>query len=186
MFLAVQTKYKLIMEEWEKYKKTCLSFSKIDRNKRVAITHSFKNFKEIAINNNVIKNNTPLHNNTSISNNDFVLEKNKSLGINNSLNKKLETGKLYIDGKLDLHNLTIDNAYNRTFNFIENAFLNKLKCLLIITGKGLHSPTNNTIKNNLTQWFKQPFFANKIIKYTDATKKDGGSGAIYVLLKTNK
>ena len=64
----------------------------------------------------------------------------------------------------------------------KHAELNNFKCLLIITGKGLHSK-DKTIKTSIIEWFSEPFFANKIIKYTDANKKDGGSGALYVLLR---
>ena len=54
--------------------------------------------------------------------------------------------------------------------------------MLIITGKGLHS-NSKTIKTSIIEWFKEPYFSDRIIKYTDANIKDGGSGAIYVLLR---
>jgi DNA-nicking Smr family endonuclease len=87
-----------------------------------------------------------------------------------------------IDARLDLHGFTIDEAYNKVVGFIDNCVERELRFLLIITGKGLHSKTA-TIKESLTVWFQQPYFANRIIKYTDAQAKHGGNGAVYVLLK---
>ena len=119
-----------------------------------------------------------------ISNNgsDFVLEKGKSLGIDRMSDKKLSQGKYKIDYRLDLHGSTLEQAYIKIKNLFKMADLNNFKCLLIITGKGLHS-TDKTIKNSISDWFKEPYFSNKIIKYVDANATHGGSGAIYVLLK---
>lgn len=117
--------------------------------------------------------------------NNFVLEKDKSLGIDKNSDKRLNQGKYKIDYKLDLHGATLQEAYNKIKNLFEKAELNNYRCLLIITGKGIHS-TNKTIKSSIEDWFKEPYFSNRIIKYTDANVIHGGSGAIYVLLRNNK
>ena len=113
---------------------------------------------------------------------DFVLEKGKSLGIDRMSDRKLSQGKFKIDYRLDLHGSTLEQAYGKIKNLFERADLNNYKCLLIITGKGLHS-TDRTIKNSISDWFKEPYFSSRIIKYIDANATHGGSGAIYVLLK---
>lgn len=112
----------------------------------------------------------------------FNLNKNLTLGIDRKSDKKLVNGKYKIDYKLDLHGETLDSAYNKIKRLFELSELRKYRCLLIITGKGLHS-NNKTIKNSITEWFKEAYFSNRIIKYTDANIKDGGSGAIYILLR---
>ena len=114
----------------------------------------------------------------------FSLKKDTTLGIDKNSDKKLSSGKYKIDYKLDLHGETLDSAYNKVKLLFEKAELNNYRCLLIITGKGLHSQ-NKTIKSSITEWFMEPYFANRIIKYTDAHIKDGGSGALYVLLRNN-
>lgn len=114
----------------------------------------------------------------------FSLRKDTTLGIDKNSDKKLSSGKYKIDYKLDLHGETLDSAYNKVKLLFEKAELNNYRCLLIITGKGLHSQ-NKTIKSSITEWFMEPYFANRIIKYTDAHIKDGGSGALYVLLRNN-
>lgn len=113
---------------------------------------------------------------------DFNLNKNLTLGIDRKSDKRLISGKYKIDYKLDLHGETLENAYNKVKRVFELSELKKYRCLLIITGKGLHS-SDKTIKNSIIEWFKEPYFSNRIIKYTDAAIKDGGSGAIYILLR---
>ncbi len=114
--------------------------------------------------------------------NDFLLKKNNTLGIDWKSDKKLSQGKYKIDYKVDLHGMTLNEAYNQLKLVFNKAEINNYRCLLIITGKGLHSQ-NQTIKNSISEWFKESYFSNKIIKYIDAQKMHGGSGAIYVLLK---
>lgn len=164
---------------WEKFKETCkkikntaqhVDIEKIAK-KNIKTKENFKNYKQN------IKN-TFLSSNTG----NFLLKKDLTLGIDKNSDKKLKKGEFKIDYKLDLHGFTIDKAYNALVELFKHAELNNFKCLLIITGKGLHSK-DKTIKTSIIEWFSEPFFANKIIKYTDANKKDGGSGALYVLLR---
>ena len=121
-------------------------------------------------------------NETSKSDADFVMKKGATLGIDRLSDKKLSQGKYKIDYRLDLHGATLEEAYNKLRWLFEKAYLEKYRCLLIITGKGLHSK-DKTIKVSLEEWFREPCFANKIIKYVDANSIHGGSGAVYVLLK---
>ncbi len=118
-------------------------------------------------------------------NSDYIIKKNSTLGIDRNSDKKLSRGEYKIDYRLDLHGETLETAYNKVKSLFELALLNEYRCLLIITGKGLRS-NNITIKESIVKWFKEPFFSNNIIKYIDANKKDGGSGALYILLKNKK
>jgi DNA-nicking Smr family endonuclease len=158
--------------EWENFKKTCNPL--VNKGNRLVIKSEYKNIKNVS-------RDYFFYDEKS----DFVLEKCKSLGIDKNLDKKLKGGNLQIDARLDLHGCILENAHNRVYNFIEMAVSNNYRCLLIITGKGLNSNTNDTIKNNLQEWFKEAYFANRVIKYCDAAPKDGGGGAVYVLLKNH-
>lgn len=57
------------------------------------------------------------------------------------------------------------------------------RCLLIIHGKGGIQGAPPVIKNLLNRWLPQ---INEVIAFHSALPKDGGSGAIYVLLKRNR
>jgi DNA-nicking Smr family endonuclease len=159
------------MEEWEEFKKGCRQIGNKNNNGNTVNNGSIAQIKNVIYD-------IP---STSAYNN-FVLEKDKTLGLDRNTDKKLKSGKLHIDARLDLHGFTIDNAYHIVTDFIEKSISNNCKMLLIITGKGLHS-NNETIKDSLVKWFREPYFSNRIIKYTDAQTKHGGTGAVYVLLR---
>ena len=125
--------------------------------------------------------------NDRINTNNVKIVKNESLGIDNSTIKKLKTGKYKIDKTIDFHGKTLDEAFDILIKEINIAYKKGLRCLLVITGKGLRSPENSkTIKNEINNWLNHQLIADKIITYTDAIQKDGGTGAVYVLLKRNK
>lgn len=168
------------LDTWNDFKKKCkknsyVDYSKLTNKGKLLLNNIKKSLKNKDRNNQV-------NNIISDEKSNFILEKDKSLGIDWNTDKKLIQGKYEIDYKVDLHGLTIDEAYNKIKLLFNKAELNNYRCLLIITGKGLHSQ-NQTIKRSIIEWFKEPYFSNKIIKYTDAQKIHGGSGAIYVLLK---
>lgn len=167
---------KLLNEFEEAYKKT------LKENKKTFNEDTKALLKKVKEKQNILD--LHLSNEKKYKENNFILNKNSTLGIDRNSDKKLSSGKYNIDYKLDLHGETLDSAYNKVKLLFEKAELNNYRCLLIITGKGLHSQ-NTTIKSSIVQWFKEPYFSNRIIKYTDAHIKDGGSGALYVLLRKN-
>ena len=114
----------------------------------------------------------------------YKLEKNKSLGFDRNTDKKLKAGKINIDLRLDFHGLTLEEAFNSLVKNIEKAYNSGLKLILIITGKGRGTKEGkDSIKILIEKWMKYPIISSKVIKYVDAQQKDGGTGAIYVLLK---
>lgn len=130
------------------------------------------------------ENNLILNNNL---NNNYIIKKNESLGIDKNLDKKLKTGQINIDIKVDFHGLTLDEAFDSLIKVVNYAYNNYLKCILVITGKGYGTQNGRcSIKSQFEHWMTHYEISNKVIKYVDANAKDGGSGAVYILLKTNK
>lgn len=115
------------------------------------------------------------------------LAKNETFGINRRTDKKLRNGQLKIDMTVDFHGMTLEEAFEQLLHQLNLAYENKLRCILLITGKGKNTkPGRESIKRNIEKWLKHQEISSKIIKYVDATNKHGGTGAIYVLLKRNK
>ena len=95
--------------------------------------------------------------------------------------------------KFDLHGFTLDEANIKVKEIIEYCFKNKFKELLLITGKGIHSRTDDDayiskelgkLKYSIPEFIKNNEELNKlIISINDAEKKDGGEGAIIIKLK---
>ena len=163
------------MEEWNKEIKNC---KKINKNK---ISKGFSKDKVI------VKNINYKENSFNIIDYNYKLELDKTLGIDRKLDKKLKNGDFKIDLKIDFHGLTLEEAFNSLLYNIENAYNNNLRFLLIITGKGKGTQDGKeSIKSQFTYWMKHPNISSKVIKYIEAQKKDGGSGAFYVLIKRNK
>ena len=95
--------------------------------------------------------------------------------------------------KYDLHGFSLDEAHQKVREIILICVKKKYKELLLITGKGLHSTSDQDIyasKEFSKLKFSVPEFINNskelsecIISITEATMKDGGAGAILIKLK---
>ncbi len=94
--------------------------------------------------------------------------------------------------KFDLHGFTLDEANNKVKEIIEYCVKNKFKELLLITGKGNHSTSDENIyisrhlgklKYSVPEFIKTSELKKFIISINDAEKKDGGQGAIIIKFK---
>ena len=96
---------------------------------------------------------------------------------------------------IDLHGYTLDGANIFIEKFINKAFLDGVKKLKVVTGKGLHSENEKdpfvSKKYSILKYSVPEFILNnknlmnKINEITDAKIEDGGSGAFYIYLKKN-
>ena len=94
--------------------------------------------------------------------------------------------------KFDLHGFTLDEANDKVKEIIEYCVKNKFKELLLITGKGIHSTSDEDayisknlgkLKYSVPEFIKTSELNKFIISINDAEKKDGGEGAIIIRLK---
>ena len=169
------------MEDWENFIKHCEKEKPLKQTELTEKGKKLLNKIKISIKNKENDFKT-IKQNLDFNSENIVIGKNETLGIDGRSDKKLRLGNYHIDYTLDVHGFTLDEAYLKVRQTFEIAISKNYRCLLIITGKGLHSQSK-TIKTSLEEWLKEPFFSNKIIKWTDAQQKDGGTGAVYVLLK---
>ena len=94
---------------------------------------------------------------------------------------------------LDLHGFTLEEANNKVQEFINSSYLNNVKKLIIVTGKGLHSKNYENpyvskdlsiLKYSVPEYIKKnKNLMKKIIELKEADIKDGGSGSFYIYLK---
>jgi DNA-nicking Smr family endonuclease len=105
-------------------------------------------------------------------------------GFDERVMKKLRAGEFSSQGKLDLHGLRSDAAKLATENFIQKARVAGNRCVLIVTGKGLHSEDQlPVLKSGLQGWLTRGRCARQVLAFCSARPKDGGAGAVYVLLR---
>jgi len=97
--------------------------------------------------------------------------------------RELKNGQILWEGKLDMHGLTTEAARARLCEFIQTQKHQQKRCLLIVHGKGGHQGAPPVIKNLINRWLPQ---FDEVLAFHSALAKEGGDGAIYVLLKRNK
>ncbi len=102
-------------------------------------------------------------------------------GPQSSTLKKLRQGKLPIDDHIDLHGLDSEQARRQLIDFLEHCRQQQRRMVLIIHGKGYRSKSGiPVIKARLNQWLRE---CEQVLAFHSATPRDGGSGALYVLLR---
>lgn len=109
------------------------------------------------------------------------------------------SGKLPIDGRIDLHGMTQDQAHRALGFFIQEALHKRWRMLLVITGKGRGgmsalecdatdwlAPTPGVLRQNLPRWLQAPDIRPHILKIAPAQRQHGGDGAFYVYLRRRR
>ena len=102
-------------------------------------------------------------------------------GIDRGTQRRFFRGKIPIESRLDLHGLTAARAQNQLVQFIESSAYRGCRCVLVITGKGL-----GVLHGHVPNWLKTQPLSSHILALAEAQPKDGGSGALYVLLRRNR
>ena len=98
--------------------------------------------------------------------------------------------------KLDLHGISLSESNKIVKKFVVESFDQGYKKLLIVTGKGLRSKSYDnpyiSEKFSVLRYAVPEFINNdeslnnKVRKISIADIKNGGEGAIYIFLKSNK
>ncbi|MDI1351513.1 MAG: Smr/MutS family protein [bacterium] len=97
--------------------------------------------------------------------------------------RALKNGQIPWEGRLDMHGLKAEEARNALCHFIEKQAQADKRCVLIIHGKGGHEGAPPVVKNLVNRWLPQ---LEEVLAFHSAQAKDGGHGAVYVLLKRNR
>ena len=96
--------------------------------------------------------------------------------------KQLRRGTIRLDYELDLHGLTREEAAHALETFIKGAYRRGQQAVLIITGRGNHSPDEPVLKRSAEKWLKEGG-APMVAEFFSAPRQFGGDGAIVVFLK---
>ncbi len=95
--------------------------------------------------------------------------------------RKLRRGEYLVEAEIDLHGLNSAETRLVLREFISNAVTRNLTCVRIIHGKGRRSgPRGPVLKNVVNQWLRQ---SDPVAAFGSARAVDGGSGAVYVLIR---
>ena len=103
----------------------------------------------------------------------------QTLEINND--KKTRRGRVEIEAKIDLHDMTQSEAKLALSRAVMRAAKHNKKCLLVVTGKGAR--LDGVLRRSFPNWINDPSLRPHIATYAQAHIKHGGAGAWYVFLK---
>jgi DNA-nicking Smr family endonuclease len=102
-------------------------------------------------------------------------------GVPASVFTQLRRGRYAVKSELDLHGLTGAEARLELRAFLAECLDARLQCVRIIHGKGLRSgPRGPVLKASVNRWLRQ---WDEVLAFVSAPVRDGGTGAIYVLLR---
>ena len=97
-----------------------------------------------------------------------------------------ELRHLKVDGRLDMHGMTLDEGYAALERFLLYAQDKGFKIVLIITGKGALS-AENTLRRQLPRWIQETPLRHLVSSFhASAKQSDGGQGACYIGVRKRK
>jgi DNA-nicking Smr family endonuclease len=119
-------------------------------------------------------------------------------GLNRRETQKFSRGNVEIDGRIDLHGMSVARARPALLHFIEASRDLGRRTVLVITGKGASPFTRHTLHSadyyhaperqgilraELSQWLHEREFARHVIGFQPAHPRHGGGGAFYLRLR---
>ena len=109
------------------------------------------------------------------------------VGLSPEILKKLRRGDFSYQDCLDLHGYNSNQAHELVTQFACESFAHRLRCILIVCGRGLNSAGREPVlKQNLVTWLTRAPLKRLVLAFACARSWDGGAGAFYVLLRRNR
>ena len=112
--------------------------------------------------------------------------------LNRQTARQLERGKLPVEARLDLHGMRQREAHAAVRRFLKSAQGKGYRHVLVITGKGAAADTTRpfyesdergVLRQAVPHWLSQPDLAPVVLSYSEAPRRLGGEGALYVRLR---
>jgi DNA-nicking Smr family endonuclease len=95
--------------------------------------------------------------------------------------ERLRRGEYVVEDEIDLHGLIAVEAREALRAFLNDALKRGLRCVRVIHGKGLRSgPRGPVLKHAVNTWLRK---TAAVLAFASARQVDGGTGAVYVLLR---
>lgn len=131
--------------------------------------------------------------------NTLKIKKDSSNEVDKRNLSRFRSGKMPIEARIDLHNMNQQQAHDSLTRFIISAHASRKRCVLVITGKGDRekgnpapqnadwlTPEAGILRKRVPDWLKDPALKPLILQTAPAQPKDGGTGALYILLRRQR
>ena len=108
-------------------------------------------------------------------------------GLDRRVLRRLRAGDFAYQSHLDLHGMTAAEARAAVNRFLTRAHHDGQRCVLIIHGRGLNSKDQvPVLKHRVTTWLARGSWSRLVLAFASARACDGGTGALYVLLRRRR
>lgn len=100
--------------------------------------------------------------------------------------RKIAKGRLPIEARIDLHEMTQSVAHDALAGFLRQAQAMGLRHVLVITGRGgpsAHSGGRGVLRRQVPLWFAGSLFRPLVSGFESAERHHGGEGAFYVRVR---
>ena len=97
--------------------------------------------------------------------------------------RQIDIGREPLTAVLDLHGLSQDAARSALNAFVERHFAAHHRAVMVITGKGPLG--DGVLRRRVPEWLAEPPLRDRVAGISEAHRRKGGAGAIYVALKRN-
>lgn len=102
-------------------------------------------------------------------------------GVQRRLGRRLRTGQLPVEAAIDLHGLRVEEARVTLGRFLHQALGRGRRCVRVVHGKGLRSPGGQgVLRQRVHEWLA---LRDEVLAFASCLPRDGGEGAVYVLLR---
>lgn len=106
------------------------------------------------------------------------------VGFDARILKRLRRGELAYQDMIDLHGMSAATARGEVERFVTRAVAEGKRVVLIVHGRGRNSKDNvPVLKERLKSWLARGRIGRSTLAFTSARPADGGTGALYVLLR---
>lgn len=96
--------------------------------------------------------------------------------------RRLERERDLVDARIDLHGFDHDSARLAVTAFLERAHRNRLRAVLVITGRG-RGDGIGVLRRFLPEWLAAWPIRGWISGWAGAHRRHGGEGAVYVMIR---
>jgi len=94
--------------------------------------------------------------------------------------ENLKRGKMRPEARLDLHGHTRDQAFEELSSFVVRAQSDGVRVALVITGR------SGVLREEVPRWLAMTALRPRILGVAEAKPRDGGAGALYVLIRRKR
>jgi len=95
--------------------------------------------------------------------------------------RRLTRERDHLEFRLDLHGFNQDGAKAALHRFLLNAQADGARAVLVITGKGYQG--EGVLRRHAPDWLSDPALRGVVAGVSEAHRRHGGEGALYVALK---